>query len=178
MTIEQARDRVKALIQKLPEIAERVCVGQAQSGLSIVKNRSIKDGIFVNSEEGNFADYSKSKIPTSNFVGKERNQGGRDFIKNNPLGTWHDFRKAQGLNSEKVNASYSNRMWTSLAITQTARTRNGALVVVSTTDPNVRERLYKLFERYGNFLNPTEEEAKDLREDGLKQLMIEIKKEL
>lgn len=178
MTVTEAANRLKSLIGELPEIAERICIAQAQNGLTIVKNRSIADGIFVDSQEGNFAEYSKNKMSTSKFKGKERNQAGAKYISDNPLGTWHEFRKAQGLQSEKVNASYTNRTWTSLAITQTVRTQNGVLVVVSTTDPEVKQRLFELSQRYGNFLNPTAPESVDLKQDSFKDFLLEIKKRL
>lgn len=178
MTAKEYTNRIRSLISDLPEIAERLCVLQAQSGLAIVKNRSINEGIFIDSQEGATTDYSKNKIATSNFKGKERNSSGTEFIKQNRLGTWHEFRKAQGLSSEKINLSYSNRTWTSIDIVKVARSESGVLVTVSTKDPSAKELLLELSNRYGNFINPTNSEAMELKTDTAKEFLTEIKKRL
>lgn len=171
MTATEYRSQLKDFIQDLPKIAERLCVEQAQSGLTIVKDRSTRNGIFLDSADGDYVDYSTRKVATKKFVGKERNGKGTDFIKNNRFGTWHDFRKAQGLQSEKVNLSYTSRMWSSMGIVRIARLQNGVMTVIGSTDSTVDKYLPDLVKRYGNFINPTEDEMLELQKDTTAELL-------
>lgn len=171
MTAKDYRKQLQAFIDDLPKIAENLCIQQAQSGLTIVKDRSTRNGIFLDSADGDYVDYSTRKVNTQKFVGKERNSKGGEFIKKNRVGTWHEFRKAQGLQSEKVNLSYTSRMWSSMGIVRTARLENGVMTVIGTTDAEVEKYLPDLVKRYGNFINPTEEEAEQLQEDTTAELL-------
>lgn len=178
MSPKEYAQKLRSLAESLPEIAETVLVTEAQSGLSIVKNRSINDGIFEDSKDGALVDYSTNKMRTSKFKGKERNKAGTDYIASNRLGTWHEFRKAQGLKSEKVNLSYTNRFWTSISIVKKEKTARGALVIIAPSNPEEIEKGKDLFNRYGNFLIPTEDEKKDLIKDSFSNFVLEIKKRL
>ena len=179
MQLTAFRKKLQRLIDDLPAEAERLCIAQAQSGLTIVKNRSTNKGIFVSSKEGNYADYSKNKVLTKRFIGKQRNQSGTEFIKKNRLATWHEFRKAQGLTSEKVNLSYTNRMWSSMGIIATKKINgNGFQTIIGSTDSRVDVYLPKLAERYGNFINPTTQESLQLQKDTIVDLLQFIKRNL
>lgn len=178
MTITQYRTQLQGFINDLPKIAEQLCIQQAQSGLTIVKDRSTRNGIFVDSQENDYADYSTHKISTKKFKGKERNASGKEYIAKNSRGTWHDFRKAQGLKSGKVNLSYTSRMWSSIGIIKIARIENGTLCVVGSSDSSVDLYLPELVKRYGNFINPTENEALELQKDTTAQLLTILKNRL
>lgn len=171
MTSTEYRANLQQFISELPQIAETLCIQQALSGLTIVKDRSTRKGIFVDSANGDYAEYSTNKISTKKFIGKERNGKGTDYINKNPRGTWHDFRKAQGLQSEKVNLSYTNRMWSSVGIVRTVRIGGGTMTIIGTTDSKVDEYLPDLVRRYGNFINPTEDEKFDLEKDTTSELL-------
>jgi hypothetical protein len=171
MTSIEYRNKLRQFIKDLPQIAETLCVQQAQSGLTIVKERSTRNGIFVDSEDGDYAEYSKKQLATKKFIGKERNSKGTQFIKNNPRGTWHDFRKAQGLQSEKVNLSYTSRMWSSMGIVKIAKIEGGILTIIGVTDSKVNSYLPDLVKRYGNFINPTDDEILELQKDTAAEML-------
>jgi hypothetical protein len=178
MTTTQYRIDLRDFINDLPKIAEQLCIQQAQSGLTIVKDRSTRNGIFVDSLDGDYAEYSTNQISTKKFKGKERNSKGVQFIKSNPRGTWHDFRKAQGLQSEKVNLSYTSRMWSSMGIVRTVKFVGGVMTVIGVADSNVDLYLPSLVKRYGNFINPTEDEKIELQKDTTIELLTILKDRL
>lgn len=171
MTTTEFRKQLTEFIKELPKIAENLCVQQALSGLTIVKDRSTRNGIFLDSAEGDYVEYSTRAIATKKFLGKERNSKGGEYIKNNRVGTWHDFRKAQGLQSEKVNLSYTSRMWSSMGIVRTGIVEGGVITVIGTTDSEVDKYLPDLVKRYGNFINPTEGEIEELQKDTTSDLL-------
>ena len=178
MKTTEYRRKLQKLIEDLPIEAERLCIEQAQSGLTIVKGRSTSKGIYVDSLDGNYAEYSTNPIPSWFFNGKQRNQAGSEFIKKNRITTWHQFRQAQGLTSEKVNLSYTNRMWTSISIVRTAQIDGGVMVVIGSTDDRVQRYLPFLAKRYGNFINPTASEKADLQMDTIRGILFYTKTRL
>jgi hypothetical protein len=178
MKIEEYRANLQKVIQGLEKEAERVSIAMAQSSLSIVKERSIREGIFVDGIDGNTQEYSTNPIPTFFFAGKERNARGKKYIKDNKLGTWQGFRVAQGLPSDKVNLSYTNRHWASMAIQQTGILSGIAFAKIGTIDPEVIKYAKYLRSRYGNYLRPTDSEKKDILNDGAKELTSYIKRTL
>lgn len=175
MTLEQYITNLQTVISGLEQEAERVSIGMAQTALSVVKNRSIANGIFVDGIKGNTEQYSTNVLPTFLFTGKERNQQGKKYINDNPLGNWGGFRKAQGLNSDNINLSYTNRMWSSITIIQTGNKDGVAYARLGTVDVEVSKYIGYLAARYGNFLRPTPEEERQIKEDGAREIISYIK---
>ncbi|WP_223673190.1 hypothetical protein, partial [Proteus terrae] len=72
----------------------------AQTGLTLVKERSIQEGITV---EGSFAEYSDKPVYKSSFKKKALNSAGSAYASLGGKGTWGGFREAQGRKSDHVN---------------------------------------------------------------------------
>lgn len=140
----------------------------ALTGLSIVKDRSINEGILVDSKPGNKADYSTNKVGTWRFKGKERNAAGKRYIATNPLGTWGEFRKAQGLPSDNVNLFYTGDLWRSIVVTNLRR--EGARVSVTIASTESGQKLQDVVKRYGIFFVPTPAEQQQLTRDLINDL--------
>lgn len=158
------------LLAELPRISEEIAV----STLSIVKDRSINEGIIIDGKPGTNKEYSTNPINTSLFKGKELSAAGTAYIDANKKGTWHGFRKAQGLNSEPVNLSYTNRMWTSIQVIATNVVGYGkAQSVVGAVDEETKKKLEGNIKRYGMFLDPTPEELA-IAQDVARQRINEI----
>lgn len=137
----------------------------AESTLTLIKDRSINEGILIDGREGNKAQYSTRRINTQKFKGKERNRAGSAYIAANMLGTWHEFRKAQGLNSEPVNLSYNNDMWENIQILQTRDNGDGkANTIVGSYDEETNKKILGNTALFGDFLTPTEDELKIAQE--------------
>lgn len=166
--LEEAK---RKLLAELPRISEEIAV----STLSIVKDRSINEGIIVQGKPGTEKQYSTNPIPTSLFKGKKLNAGGDAYIVANKMGTWHGFRKAQGLSSEEVNLSYTNRMWTGIQVIQTNVTEYGkAESIVGAVDDETKKKLEGNIARYGMFLDPTADElsiAQDVARERINEII-------
>jgi hypothetical protein len=175
MTVKDLKNRVDTVINGLEEKALEIAAIMAISGLSVVKNRSINDGIFIDGEDGNFGQYSTVELPSFFFIGKELNKAGTDYLKSHQTVTWSDFKEAQGRGSENVNLSYSNRMWTSLAIVKQGVFDGIAKSAIGTTDAEVEKYLPYLVKRYGNFITPTDAEKEELIKDATEELIRHIK---
>lgn len=174
MNAEQFRANLIALRSKLDSEMPSILLSVVVDTTSQVRNRSIENGIYVDAMEGAKADYSTTEIPTYFFKAKVRNQGGRDYLKNNPLGTWHEFRKAQGLQSESVNLSYTGRFWASLSPGPLVRLGRVLSVEVAVGDSSVEQYADYLVDRYGEFYQPTQTEETESREvmrDQLERLL-------
>lgn len=157
--IEQLRKYLTAVKAAAPVLSQEI----AQTGVSVMVNRSIETGINKNGVPGAKAQYSTKPFPTFFYGKKVRNQGGRNYIKKNKLGTWGEFRKAQGLRNDVVNLSYNNTMWRNYGVL--GNVQNGALysTLIGMKDGS------RIFEynvnRYGDFYENTPEERKQLDGD-------------
>lgn len=171
-------DSLKQLRARLENDMPLILLSVVVSRTSIIRNRSIDNGIFVNAQEGNTVGYSDKKAPTYLLWNKARNQSGRDYIKKNKLGNWHEFRIAQGLSSDAVNLSYTGSFWGSL-MPGSVYNRGGVLTVeVGVTDSGVAQYAGYLVDRYGNFYDPTDSEQREASDEKLDLLERTVKQYL
>ncbi len=156
MTLEGFIQKIAKARIDLANSVEQFGAEITESTLTLIKDRSINEGIEI---AGNKQDYSKRQVNTQKFKGKELNARGSKYIQANALGTWHDFRKAQGLRSEKVNLSYTNDMWKGLQVIKTGKFGFGAArSIIGSYDSEVNEKIAQNAERFGDFLKPQPDE--------------------
>jgi hypothetical protein len=158
MDFKQWLQNIKSLRNALETGIPDALLATATDTTSQIRNRS-QDGIFVNAEQGATVDYSQNEVRTYYWYNQALNQRGRDYIKKNKKGTWGKFREAQGLSSDNVNLSYSGRFWASLVPGRVQRVANTFLVDVAVNDSEVQQYAGQLVDRYGNFYEPTQQEA-------------------
>lgn len=149
-------------VRRLKDGAADIALRMAQTGLSLVKERSIRDGISV---DGAYADYSTKEVYKSSFKKKELNASGKKYASSGGKGTWGEFRVAQGRSGANVNGFYSGRMWTSLRTI--SQSQNGYVysVLVGQTDQDAARVMAGMLKRYGNFLKFTDAERQLLNDD-------------
>lgn len=170
-TVEEHIARLQRYRNAIRAEAPRLALTQAITCISLVRNRSIEEGIFVNGEKGNTTDYSNNLIPTFFFLGKERNKAGVDYIKKHRSGNWKGFRDAQGLPTDKVNLAYTNRMWSALGpVNQMEYKPNVFRIVTGISDREAADTYKYNRKRYGNFDRPTEEETAQARLDTVAEI--------
>ena len=159
------------IVEELPVIANEIAV----STLSLIKDRSINEGILIDGKEGNKAQYSTRPILTSYFKGKELNRAGTAYIEANKLGTWSAFKAAQGRGSQNVNLAYSMRMWTNIQVLRGNITGDGKFqLIIGGIDAETKKKIEQNTERFGSFLDPTEDElsiAQDVAKERLNQII-------
>ncbi len=165
--LQNAKQRILAA---LPQMAEEL----ATSTLSMVKDRSINEGISVEGEKQN---YSTNARYTSGYKKKTLNNAGKAYIAANKKGTWKGFRQAQGLRSEVVNLAYSNRMWTGIQVLSSTITAEGkAQTTIGSADQETRDKLEGNQARYGDFLAPTPEElaiTQEVQKDYINRIILQ-----
>lgn len=159
MTIDEEIARLRRARQILEDAVESMSDEIAISSLTLMKDRSINEGIIIGGDPGQKAKYSTKEIRTSLFEGKSRNKAGDAWIEANTMGTWHQFRKAQGLNNEDVNLSYTNKMWENIRVIKTTRAGKGkATTEIGSLDEETQNKIEGNAYRFGDFLKPTDEE--------------------
>lgn len=165
MTPQEFAARLRRDREIIANAAESISKDIAESVLTLIKDRSINEGISLDGVEGKKAQYSTRPTKTSKFKGKELNAAGSKYIAANIMGTWHEFRKAQGLRSEPVNLSYTNDMWKGIQVTKTTKTGDGkATSEVGSYDKEVQEKIEQNSFRYGDFLDPLPDEVQMAQE--------------
>lgn len=161
MTLEQFIQKVASDRQILANAVQSMSEEIASSTLTLIKDRSINEGIIIGGDPSVKAKYSTRQVKTEKFKGKELSKKGSAWIEANAMGTWHDFRKAQGLRSEDVNLSYTNEMWRNIQVIKTQLNGEGkASTVVGSYDDDTNEKIENLSYRFGEFLKPSPDELR------------------
>ena len=163
--IDQVREAVR---QKLPDIA--VTMTLSAKGIA---ERKIKDKGFARQ-------YSQNKIPAWFLHGKELNAAGTKFLENHggktdasqgegkkrrrkkkgdpdpgnydTLTNWGEFREAQGLQSDHVDLSYSNKMWANMQPIRLEQKGDRYLAPLGATNTEAQDKMNYNRQRYGDFI--------------------------
>ncbi|RIV23602.1 hypothetical protein DYU11_11515 [Fibrisoma montanum] len=165
MSTSEYQTKIASMIRALEAEAPTIALRMGQTGLTLVKERSIRDGISV---DGSFAAYSDTEVYRSSFRGKELNAGGRAYTapsKPAKKGTWGGLRQAQGRSGGNVNLFYSGRMWSSLQVISQERNGYRYSVLTGASDRDAQAVLLGNLKRYGNFLKLTAPEVEQIQAD-------------
>jgi hypothetical protein len=174
---ENIRQLREAVIAKLPDIAATVA-----TTAKALAERNIK-------EHGFGAVYSTKRVPVWFLEGKELNASGTAFLKakkkKDQAGThqqdgvkyypedygtnWMEFRAAQGLEINYVDASYTNKMWANMQVVQKENTESRAVAYLGGTNIEAQNKMNWNRDRYGEFIQ------KGLGEDS-RNLLVEVVK--
>ncbi len=145
--------------------------------------------------------YSENKIPAWFLRGKELNQKGTNFLENHGVnvdGTtgegkkkrrkkkgdpdpgsfetvtnWKEFRAAQGLQTQFVDLSYSNKMFANMGPVKTEESNGGIVVAfLGATNREAQDKMNFNFARYGDFIGKalTEEDRRLITEAGIAEI--------
>lgn len=160
-TIDSFLANLKALVSDIKEQAPLMAETLALTGKSIIQERIQREGFG--------AVYSQNYIPAWYLRGKEINNAGKRFYEDpdqnsdkDDLVNWSEFRRAQGLQTDFVDLTYTGRMFAGLTITERAETATAAIVRLGGSDREVDKKLGWNAERYGDFLQPNESEKTEL----------------
>lgn len=139
-----------------PAIANTVAI----TGASIIKQRILRSGFGKK--------YSTKFIPAYYLRGKELNAGGKAFLEDHnmddDLVNWGEFRRAQGLQTEHVDLSYTGRMFAGTVPVKQVVAGTKFIVTIGGSDAEVQQKLDWNHERYGDFLAPTTQEKAEIDE--------------
>ena len=157
VTPEEAIRRIEQFTDELLRLTPAVLETMLVTGKSLIEDRIQREGLL--GEE-----YSNREVPTFYFKGKELNQAGRSYIKLEKLGTWGDFREAQGLQSDYVDLTYTGAMWAGIVVVQTSQAGYVFIGEMGGRTPDIQEVLNANISRYGDFLVLSPEEEQDVAE--------------
>lgn len=173
MTPQEFAAKVKSNRDILARAVPSMCQEIAESTLALIKDRSINEGININGTAQK-ATYSKNPISTEKFRKKVLNKGGSSWLDANAFGTWHQFRKAQGLQSEPVNLSYTNDMWENIKVLTTQQNGDGkAQTVVGSYDDETNKKISGNEFLFGDFLTPIPDELQ-LAQEVLQEKILKL----
>lgn len=125
--------------------------------------------------------YKTNKYPAYLLKGKTLTASGKSFIdqkiKSRELTNWSELRKAQGMQIRFVDLSYSLQMLGSTGLTKFVASGNRYKVEIGGRNDEAKKKLQSNFERYGDFLKPTPEQAERM-EQALQEKVLEIFKRI
>lgn len=144
--LKKSLERLRELIKEnLPRIATLVTLTA-----KALAERRIKD-------KGFGEVYSANPIPVWFFEGKDLRASGRKYIqdkqdKGDGLGTWKEFRQAQGLQTEHVDLTYSGFMWAGMMPDEPTEENGIVFAILSGSTKEVQEKMNWNRDRYGDFI--------------------------
>lgn len=151
-----------ALLAAAPGIVET----QAQTALALVTLRIQSQGLGA-------YHYSPTPVPVFFFFNRALNSRGRDYVKRKEkekgaarLGTWGEFRAAQGLPSDAVYLTYTGRMFRALTTQQGGQSGTTFTARIVAADQEAADKVRWNTERYGDFLSPNATEAAEVAQVG------------
>jgi len=150
--ISQLKSLRQAIEDKAPEILETM----ALTSKSLVQERVQREGI---------GEYSTNAIPEWFMIGRHLNQRGEkwlDELDSKTVPNWGNFRRAQGLQADFVDLTYTGRMWGGLIVQQITKQGTKYVARLGGSDKEVDEKLYYNTARYGEFLTPNAAEQKEI----------------
>ncbi|AVR47256.1 hypothetical protein C7S20_19470 [Christiangramia fulva] len=161
MTPEEFRNNLDRAIDKTAEEMKEVMQVAAVSAKNILKTRIQNKGLN--------RQYSRNPLPIFFFNGRALNAGGRALLqKKKKLGegiSYEEWRKAQGLPVDKVNLTYTGKMFGGW--NQPGSERKGLVIrgFVGGINKEVRDKLKWNKSRFPDFDKPTPEEKKFIKEN-------------
>ena len=142
-------EELKAAIRsRLPEVATILTLST-----KALAERKIK-------AQGFGAEYSQEKVPAWFLKGKELNASGASFIADvmaepdpkDRYTNWGELRAAQGLQTDHVDASYTNKMWAAMGPLEVRETGNVYSAPLGATNREAQNKLNWNRDQYGDFI--------------------------
>lgn len=162
-------NNLKKIEEELPEVLRKSATIMAHDAKALAE-RIIK-------EKGFGAEYSTKKLPAIWFYENTLNASGKSYLDelDDDEGTnWGEFRKAQGLQSNHVDLSYTTRMWKGMRPDAVQEKEGKYFCVMGHNDNEGKRKMNWNFERYGDFIG----KALKGQEDILSEVALENLEEL
>ncbi len=165
VTLDQYIEDWRAFVAALEDQALSIGAGLGSQILADIKGRVIEKG--ESSDGSGFKPYSKKGVPAFLLFNKALNSAGRSFVeqksKSKELVTWGEFRGAQGLPEDKVNYSYTGRMWANTQVRIMNVSPGVSLAVIEGGNKETQDKLGFNSDRDKNVLEPSELEIEEVR---------------
>jgi len=163
MNIQEFNNAVNGFMSDLTSQAPIINAGITRSGLSLIHDRILNEGI-----EGK--SYSTNLLPAYFFTGKSISAGGEAKVKaknkaNKYKGvSYEEFRTANNLQTNHVDLRLSGDMWRDMDVLESTGTLRVTTIAGSKNSITYKDGqktgdvVGYLAERYGDFLTPTPQE--------------------
>lgn len=160
--MQQLQDLIQKLTNvrdELPKEAERVAVSMASNHKAVVVQRIREKGIPGEQYSNKGV---KPELIENNSYARQNSAGFDRMIKqkkkNNELVSWKDVREANGLQTNHVDFSFSNRTLNNLSVVSVEVSGFVAKAYLGNTNTEEAYRLMNGYKQYGDFLAPNNEE--------------------
>lgn len=166
-TLADLKKKLQEMQQKVPAIMLEAATSVSLAGKALAE-RTIRD-------KGFGEQYSKEKIPVWFLKGKELNAAGKQYIESREelpkkkrklktieqitekdladgMGSWGDFRKAQGLQTSFVDLGYSNEMWRGMFPREAFQQGSRYIAPLAHNNKAGQDKMNWNRDRYGDFI--------------------------
>ncbi|MCA9497108.1 MAG: hypothetical protein KC589_09255 [Nanoarchaeota archaeon] len=164
MNLQQGIEAIDSFIQALSKEIPDIMVETAISGKSLIQNRIQESGI--NADGSSLGNYSEKDVPAFFFKGKSNNQGGESYIdaqiEEGGGVSYADFRRANGLQTNFIDLTFSGRMWSNIGVKNIASGNNKTTVTIGAKTDDNELKLFYSEKRFGDILQISKGEKEEL----------------
>lgn len=160
--INALRDTADKLEKRIPELL----LEQEITAKSLVQDRIQETG--KDSKGGTLGIYSNTKIPAFFFFGKGTKATDKKLQSLSKEGkklSYADFRKLDGKQSNYVDLTFSGKMWKDTGLVKKEASKTNAVIVIGQKTERSEKVAGYMEDRYGNFLQLSQEEIDIITED-------------
>lgn len=179
-TLDDLIDKLQEMRDGIAKDAEQVSQKMALNFKALAVRRLQDQGIEGESySDAGVPAYMYSNDKWSNSYARLNSGFDRmisDKKKKKELVSWKDVRSSQGLQTSKVDFTFTGRTLQNLSIVKTEVDDHKATSYLGGTNIETQDRLNYGHSMYGNFLKPNQEERKFLLEVATKEFKERIKK--
>lgn len=152
--------RLDNLEKDLQQKAPSIILGAGRSFLVAKKLQIANSGV---------GRYSSKKYHPSALKGRELSSAGKTFIENKisrkEKTNWSELRRAEGLQVSFVDLYYSGQMMNSTIAQKANQASFTYFITIGARNKKAQEKLNYNYERYGNFLKPTQAQFEEMKKD-------------
>lgn len=162
-------DVIRALRQTADELDQEIpalLLEQEITAKSLVQDRIQEKGL--NAQGKKLGDYSNTKVPAFWFIGKGSRATDAKLKVLSDEGkyiSYSDFRKLDGKQEGYVDLTFTGQMWRETGLTKQNVSQKQAVIVIGQTTKRSEDIAKYNEERYGNFLELSDEELLIITED-------------
>lgn len=185
-SIEDLKAKLHQIRDQLPSYLLEAATSVSLTGKALAE-RTIKD-------KGFGATYSLQEVPVWFFSGKELNASGKAYIETKQgkgkkkkkkleniteadlydgMGTWKEFREAQGLQTGHVDLTFSGKMWAGMFPREAYQNGNLFIAPLGHNNKEGQNEMNWNRDRYGDFVGKalTGDNYKIMADIGVQELM-------
>jgi len=165
-SLDDSIKKFDSLVNTLEREIPRIIISQNVTAKSLVQNRIQETG--KNKQGSQLGNYSNRPIPAFFFIGKGKKTTDaklKKLAREKKNISYAEFRRLDGKQNEHVDLTFTGKMWRGIGLTTSNTSGKKTSVKIGPKDGRTDKVAGYNRDRYGDFLDLSEDEIKQIEED-------------